>query len=199
MVVAAPDVNAPQARAAIAQLERQALATGLMHEPILVDVNQAGTVANIAIPVAGKGTDDPSNAALDALRDDIVPGTVGALPGAETGVTGLTAESRDFNDLLKSKAPIVFGFVLLFSFGLMLFAFRSIVIALKTIVLNLLSVAAAYGVLVLVFQHGWGKGFLNFESTAGIEPFLPIMLFVILFGLSMDYHVFILSRVRKEL
>ena len=197
VVVAAPDVNAPEARDAITQLERQALATGLMHEPILVDVNQAGTVANIAIPIAGKGTDDPSNAALDALRDDIVPGTVGALPGAETGVTGLTAESRDFNDLLKSTAPIVFGFVLLFSFGLMLFAFRSIVIALKAIVLNLLSVAAAYGVLVLVFQHGWGKGFLNFESTAGIEPFLPIMLFVILFGLSMDYHVFILSRVKE--
>ena len=79
----------------------------------------------------------------------------------------------------------------------MLFAFRSIVIALKSIVLNLLSVAAAYGVLVLVFQHGWGHGLLGFEPTAGIDPFMPIFLFVILFGLSMDYHVFILSRIKE--
>jgi uncharacterized membrane protein YdfJ with MMPL/SSD domain len=91
----------------------------------------------------------------------------------------------------------VFGFVLVFAFGLMLFAFRSIVIAAKSIILNLLSVAAAYGVLVLVFQHGWGKGLLDFEYTGSIEPFLPIMLFVILFGLSMDYHVFILSRIKE--
>ena len=84
-----------------------------------------------------------------------------------------------------------------FAFLLMLLAFRSIVIAVKAILLNLLSVAAAYGVLVLVFQHGWGKQLLGFEKTGGIVPFLPIFLFVILFGLSMDYHVFILSRVRE--
>jgi uncharacterized membrane protein YdfJ with MMPL/SSD domain len=198
VVVKAQDLNAPAARAATARLEEQALATGLMHRPIEVDVNPAGTVANIAIPIEGKGTDDASDAALDALRNTIVPATVGALPGAETGVTGLTAESRDFNDLLKSSTPIVFGFVLLFAFCLMLFAFRSIVIAFTSILLNLLSVAAAYGVLVLVFQHGWGKGFLGFESTAGVEPFLPILLFVILFGLSMDYHVFIISRIKER-
>ena len=89
------------------------------------------------------------------------------------------------------------AFVLLFAFVLMLFAFRSIVIAVKAIVLNLLSVAAAYGVLVLVFQHGVGKGLLGFSSTAGIDPVVPLLLFVILFGLSMDYHVFILSRIRE--
>ena len=91
----------------------------------------------------------------------------------------------------------MFGFVLLFAFLLMLITFRSIVIAAKTIVLNLLSVGAAYGILVLVFQHGWGKQVLGFEFTGGIDPFLPILLFVILFGLSMDYHVFVLSRVRE--
>ncbi len=91
----------------------------------------------------------------------------------------------------------MFGFVLLFAFLLMLITFRSIVIAAKTIVLNLLSVGAAYGILVLVFQHGWGKQVLGFEFTGGIDPFLPILLFVILFGLSMDYHVFILSRMRE--
>jgi putative drug exporter of the RND superfamily len=91
----------------------------------------------------------------------------------------------------------VFGFVLLFAFLLLLVSFRSIVIAAKAIVLNLLSVAAAYGVLVLVFQHGWGEGLLNFRSNGGIASWLPLFMFVILFGLSMDYHVFILSRVRE--
>jgi uncharacterized membrane protein YdfJ with MMPL/SSD domain len=197
VVVQAPDVTAPAVQEAIGQLEWRALASGRMHEPITVDVNDAGTVANIAIPVDGKGTDAASEAALATLRDDIVPHTVGALPNAEVGVTGFTAQSKDFNDKLASVAPLVFGFVLLLAFGLMLFAFRSLVIAVKAIVLNLLSIAAAYGVMVLVFQHGWGKGILGFESTAGIDAFLPIFMFVILFGLSMDYHVFILSRMRE--
>jgi RND superfamily putative drug exporter len=131
------------------------------------------------------------------LRDDIVPQTVGALPDAETGVTGLTAQWTDSTNEIKSKLPLVFVFVLLLTFVLMLFAFRSLVIAAKAIALNLLSVAAAYGVLVLVFQHGIGKSLLGFSSTAGIDPVIPLLLFVILFGLSMDYHVFILSRVRE--
>ena len=98
---------------------------------------------------------------------------------------------------MKSKLPLVVAFVLVFAFVLMLVAFRSLVIAAKAIVLNLLSVAAAYGVLVLVFQHGFGKGLLGFSSTAGIDPVVPLLLFVILFGLSMDYHVFVLSRIRE--
>jgi uncharacterized membrane protein YdfJ with MMPL/SSD domain len=184
-------------QAAIGQLRERALASGQMHEPITVDVNGARTVASIAIPIDGSGTDAASEAALATLRDDIVPATVGALPDAEVGVTGMTAQSKDFTDKLKSVAPLVFGFVLLLAFGLMLVAFRSLVIAAKAIVLNLISIAAAYGVMVLVFQHGLGKGILGFESTAGIDSFLPIFMFVILFGLSMDYHVFILSRVRE--
>jgi hypothetical protein len=98
---------------------------------------------------------------------------------------------------MTSNLPLVVGFVLVFAFALMLFAFRSPVIAAKAIVLNLLSVAAAYGVLVLVFQHGFGSGILGFSSTAGIDPVVPLLLFVILFGLSMDYHVFLLSRIRE--
>ena len=145
----------------------------------------------------GNGEDAVSDASLAALRDDIVPATVGALPDAETGVTGLTANWTDSTDEIKSKLPLVFAFVLLFAFVLMLVAFRSLVIAAKAIVLNLLSVAAAYGVLVLVFQHGIGKDFLGFSSTEGISPEIPLLLFVILFGLSMDYHVFILSRIRE--
>jgi uncharacterized membrane protein YdfJ with MMPL/SSD domain len=115
----------------------------------------------------------------------------------ESGVTGLTAEWKDQQHQMTSKLPLVVAFVLLFAFGLMLVAFRSIVVAIKAIVLNLLSVAAAFGVLVLVFQHGVGSGLLGFSSTAGIAPVVPLLLFVILFGLSMDYHVFIVSRIRE--
>jgi uncharacterized membrane protein YdfJ with MMPL/SSD domain len=197
VVVKASDIDAPAVQAAIAGLQKRALASDRLQGPITVDVNDARTVANIAIPIDGNGSDAASNASLATLRDDIVPATVGALPDVETGVTGFTAQSKDFGDKIKSVAPLVFGFVLLLAFALLLVAFRSLVIAIKAIILNLLSVAAAYGVLVLVFQHGWGKGFLDFESTAGIDSFLPIFLFVILFGLSMDYHVFILSRIRE--
>src|SRR6266568_4892523 len=197
VVVKAPDVNALAVRQAINRLERRALASGRAREPITIDKNGDGTIANITVPIEGRGTDAASNASLAILREKIVPETVGALPNTETGVTGLTAEWKDSQDQLKSKLPLVVAFVLLFAFGLMLVAFRSIVVAIKAIVLNLLSVAAAYGVLVLVFQHGVGKGLLGFSSTAGISPVVPLLLFVILFGLSMDYHVFIVSRIRE--
>jgi uncharacterized membrane protein YdfJ with MMPL/SSD domain len=196
-VIKAPNVDTPAVREAIGQLEWRALATGVMNQPIDVDINDAKTVATVSIPVEGSGTDSTSNSALAALRDDLVPPTLGAIPDAEVAVTGETAQAKDFNDQMKTVAPLVFAFVLLFAFVLMLVSFRSIVIAAKTIVLNLLSVGAAYGILVLVFQHGWGKQVLGFEFTGGIDPFLPILLFVILFGLSMDYHVFVLSRVRE--
>jgi uncharacterized membrane protein YdfJ with MMPL/SSD domain len=197
VVVKATDVNAPAAQAAIQELEKRALASGQMYEPITVEVNDDGTVANITVPMEGDGEDAASRAALATLRSDIVPATLGALPDAEAGVTGLTAQWVDSTNAIKSKLPLVFGFVLLLAFLVMLVAFRSLVIAAKAIVLNLLSVAAAYGVLVLVFQHGIGKDFLGFSSTEGIDPAIPLLLFVILFGLSMDYHVFILSRIRE--
>jgi RND superfamily putative drug exporter len=197
VVVKAPDVNSPEVRAAIDRLEQQALASGRMQEPVTVDVNQDGTVANVTIPIAGTGTDDQSVAALEALREEIVPNTVGRLADSETGVTGLSAQWKDQTDEMTSKLPLVVAFVLLFAFGLMLVAFRSLVVAAKAIALNLLSVAAAYGVLVIVFQHGFAKGLLGFSSTAGIDPVVPLLLFVILFGLSMDYHVLVLGRIRE--
>src|ERR671937_807473 len=168
---------------------------GAIVDPITVETNRDATVANITVPITGKGT-NAAQASLAALRD-IVPQTVGALPDAEAGVTGLTAEWRDSQDELKEKLPIVVGFVLLFAFGLLLVAFRSIVIPIKAIVLNLLSVGAAYGVLVLVYQHHWAEPILGFRSNGAIISWLPLFLFVVLFGLSMDYHVFILSRVRE--
>jgi uncharacterized membrane protein YdfJ with MMPL/SSD domain len=197
VVVKAPNVNAPAVRDAIERLERRARESGQMGEPITVEVNTDATVANITVPIAGTGTDPASNTALAELRDEIVPETVGALAGAEAGVTGLTAGWKDQGEQMKSTLPLVVAFVLLFAFGLMLVAFRSLVVAVKAIVLNLLSVAAAYGVLVLVFQHGVGKGLLGFSETSGIAPVVPLLLFVILFGLSMDYHVFVVSRIRE--
>jgi RND superfamily putative drug exporter len=198
VVVKAPDVTAPPVQAAIAELEQRALASGRAFEPITVAVNPDKTVAAITVPVAGNGTDAASNAAFRLLRNTLVPETVGALPGVEAGVTGLTAVWRDSADELRSNLLPVVTFVLLFAFVLVLVAFRSIVIALKAMVLNLLSVAAAYGVLVLVFQHGVGQDLLGVTSADGIEVVVPLLLFVILFGLSMDYHVFILSRIRES-
>jgi RND superfamily putative drug exporter len=197
--IVAVEANADAAgtKAAIAELKRQALASGQMRGPIDVDVNASHTVTRVTIPLEGNGTDKTSTAALETLRNTIVPRTVGTIEGASYAVTGATAASADANALLKHSAPLVFGFVLVFAFVLLLVSFRSVVIALKAIVLNLLSVGAAYGVLVAVFQYGWGEGILNFNSNGGIAFWLPIFMFVILFGLSMDYHVFILSRIRE--
>ena len=198
VVVKAADVQSPEVQAEIQELTGAAVGTAVMDQPVDVSINPEGTVAVVSIPVAGNGSNGPSNAALDALRDDIVPATVGSLDDAEVAVTGMTAQTRDFDSQMNTTAPLVFAFVLLLAFVLMLVTFRSLVIAGKAVLLNLLSVAAAYGVLVLVFQEGWGKSVLGFDATSGIDPFLPILLFVILFGLSMDYHVFILSRVRES-
>ena len=145
----------------------------------------------------GSGTDAASERSLEVLRSEVVPATVGKLAGAEVAVTGVTANSKDFLDATSSRAPLVFAFVLSLAFILLLVTFRSIVVPIKAIVLNLLSVGAAYGVLKLVFQDGHGEKLLDFQSVGGVAPVIPLFLFVILFGLSMDYHVFILSRVRE--
>jgi RND superfamily putative drug exporter len=196
-VVAVRSDDAQAAAAQIDELTRQALATGEIHEPIDVERSPDGSTYQVSMALAGEGTDAASDHALATLRDELIPATIGTLPNAEYGVTGGTAASRDFTDALKDKAPLVFGAVMLFAFAILLLAFRSIIVALKAIVLNLLSVAAAYGVMVAVFQWGWGENLLDFNSTGGIASWLPTFLFVILFGLSMDYHVFILSKVRE--
>jgi uncharacterized membrane protein YdfJ with MMPL/SSD domain len=196
-VVKAPSIDDPGVAAAIKELRRKALATGRVHKPITMTVNKARTVAQIELPIDGNGSDAASYAAVSALRYDVIPKTTGSLEGVESGITGSAAMSKDFNTAMHRAAPLVFAFVLAFAFLLLLVAFRSIVIAVKAIVLNLLSVAAAFGVLVLVFQHEWAKGILGFDYSGGVMAWLPVFLFVILFGLSMDYHVFILSRIRE--
>jgi RND superfamily putative drug exporter len=191
------DADSPALQAAVADLESAALASGKALEPISVEAAPSGNAVKVLIPLVGKGTDDVSNDALATLREEIIPATVGTVPGVEVAVSGATAASKDWNDKMKSTAPLVFAFVLAFAFILLLVTFRSIVVAAKAIVLNLLSVAAAYGLVVVVFQWGWGENLLDFQKTGGIASWLPMFLFVILFGLSMDYHVFILSRVRE--
>ena len=196
-VVKAADVTTPEVQGAIDDLQRQAIASGKLHKPVDVEVSDDKTVATVALAVDGTGTDAASEQSLAVLRDQVVPATVGQLDGAEVAVTGFTAGSKDFNDVMKSHLPIVFAFVLTLAFILLLVTFRSIVVPIKAIILNLLSVGAAYGILKLVFQDGRFEGFLDYESVGGITSWLPLFLFVILFGLSMDYHVFILSRIRE--
>jgi uncharacterized membrane protein YdfJ with MMPL/SSD domain len=197
VVVAADDVTSPRVRQGITELKRQALASGQMFEPISTEINPAHTVETISVSLQGDGSNGASVTALQTLRDRVIPATLGGLAGVDTAVTGETAGSHDFNEQMKSHAPLVFAFVLALCFVLLLLTFRSIVIPTKAVLLNLLSVGAAYGLLVLVFQHRWAEGLLGFHSNGAITSWLPLFLFVILFGLSMDYHVFILSRIKE--
>jgi RND superfamily putative drug exporter len=197
VVVKAQDVTVAPVQAAIEQLHDQALATGQLSEPSHIEISPDKTVAVVALSVKGSGTDAASERSLETLRSEVVPATVGRLPGAEVAVNGVSASSKDFNDAMLAHAPIVLAFVLGLAFILLLVTFRSIVVPIKAIVLNLLSVGAAFGILKLVFQDGHGERALDFQSVGGVAPVIPLFLFVILFGLSMDYHVFILSRVRE--
>ncbi len=196
-VIKADDVTAAPVQAAIQDLHDKALATGRLSEPSAVEISPDKTVAVVALSVQGSGTDAASERSLEVLRTEVVPATVGTLPGAEVAVTGITAGSNDFIEAMTAHLPLVFAFVLGLTFILLLVTFRSIVVPIKAILLNLLSVGSAYGILVLVFQDGHGEGVLNFESVGGIAPWIPLFLFVILFGLSMDYHVLVLSRIRE--
>jgi RND superfamily putative drug exporter len=197
VVVAAADVTAPRVQRAIGTLERRALASGQMFKPISTEINPEHTVETVSIPVAGNGDNGTSVAALKTLRDQVIPTSVGRVDGVEAAVTGETAGTHDFNEQMKSHAPLVFAFVLALCFLLLLVTFRSIVVPIKAVLLNLLSVGAAYGLLVLVFQHRFAEGILGFHSNGAITSWLPLFMFVILFGLSMDYHVFILSRIKE--
>ncbi len=197
VVVSADDVTSPEVEGAIRDLTSKAATRSLFEQPITTDVNPDQTVAEVDIPVSGDGTDGPSNQALAELREGLIPATIGKVPSATVAVTGYTAQSKDFNDTMRSHAPLVFAFVLTAAFLLLLVTFRSIVIPIKAILLNLLSVAAAYGVVVWIFQEGHLESLLNFESNGAITSWLPLFLFVVLFGLSMDYHVFILTRIRE--
>ncbi len=198
VVVKASNVSTPQFKAVYAEAKRRALATGVIKEPIRLVVNPSHTVARIDFPLAGKGQDATAVRALETLRAKVIPPALAALPpGTQAAVTGQTAGTHDFNQTMKQRAPYVFAVVLGLAFLLLLLTFRSIVIPIKAIILNLLSVAAAYGILVWIFQEGHLQGLLNFKSNGAVVTWLPLFLFTVLFGLSMDYHVLILSRVKE--
>src|SRR3954447_3206946 len=197
VVVESDHVRSGAAAAGIAALRERVSRSDAFLPGTEVDYSRDGTVAKVTVPTRGTGTDGPSMHALNELRDEIIPATVGRAADTSVNVSGDAANSADFANQLDSRLPLIFAFVFALAFGLMLVTFRSIVIPIKAIVLNLLSVGAAYGVLVLVFQQGHGESLLGFTSNGGVTNWLPLFLFVVLFGLSMDYHVFILSRVRE--
>ena len=187
-----------QVTAAIAALHGQVAGShGAIREPISTAMFGPGQVLVVSVPLAGSGTDATSNNALMTLREHALPATLGQVPGISYAVAGLTAGNHDFDAQLAKTVPWVFAFVLGLAFLLLMAAFRSVWIPALSIVLNLLSVGAAYGVMVLIFQDGRLEGPLGFTAYGGITAWLPLFMFVLLFGLSMDYHVFILSRIRE--
>ena len=192
VVVDAPDVEAPEIRAAVDSLMAQIEEGDAFLGPFDIRVSQDRSLLRISVPVAGNIDDEESIDAVKLLRDTII---LQAFAGADARVyvAGDTANSIDFTDRMYGSAPYVFLFVLGLSFLLMLVMFRSIVIPIKAIVLNLLSVAAVYGILVMVFQWGWGISLLGSEETGVIEAWLPLFLF----GLSMDYHMLVLNRIKE--
>jgi uncharacterized membrane protein YdfJ with MMPL/SSD domain len=198
IVVKARDVTTPAVARSIKRLETAAAGhPELFKGGATLQVSADRTVAKVSIPAAGTGIDATSHRVLDTLHDQLVPDAFAGAQGTTVLIGGAAAQTADFNKSLAAHTPLVFAFVLVAAFLLLLVTFRSLVIAVKAIVLNLLSVGAAYGVLVLVFQNGWGEKLLGFHSNGTIAAWLPLFLFVVLFGLSMDYHVFILSRVRE--
>jgi uncharacterized membrane protein YdfJ with MMPL/SSD domain len=198
VVVETGDAQRTDVREALSGFKtRTAERPELFPGPVAVVRSPDGSVLSASVPLAGDGSDRRSEAAVDALRGEIVPATFGALDGVEANVTGFTAGNADFSTVMEQRMPIVMAFVLAFAFMLLLVTFRSIVIAGKAIILNLLSVGAAYGVVVWIFQDGHLESLLGFQSNGAIASWLPMFLFVVLFGLSMDYHVFIISRIRE--
>ncbi|MET9451502.1 MMPL family transporter [Streptomyces cinerochromogenes] len=197
VVVRAKDVGAPEVRQALADFRKQAVASGASRGPVDIKLYDAQNVALVSVPLVGGSDMDRATQSLEKLRDEVRPATLGKVDGVQAPVTGQVAGNHDFNDQLMGSVVPVFVFVVVFAFLLMLLSFRSLTVAITSIVLNLLSVAAAYGILVAVFQHGWGASLVGAEGVGAIVTWLPLFLFVILFGLSMDYHVFVVSRIRE--
>jgi putative drug exporter of the RND superfamily len=190
------EVSSPDVKEAFGRLEEAVGAEPLFGAPVF-EANEAGTVARVSIPVAGDSNAKPAIDAVRHLRGDIVPRAFAGVD-ARVYVGGDTATELDYHDTVNFWLPLVFLFVLGLSFVLLTVAFRSIVVPAKAIVMNLLSVGAAYGVLVLVFQHGVGNELLGLSEAETIDAWVPLFLFAVLFGLSMDYQVFLLSRIRER-
>ncbi|MBX6342930.1 MAG: MMPL family transporter, partial [Thermomicrobiaceae bacterium] len=195
IVVDAP--RSDQTQAAIARLTAS-LGQQPIFGPVMgVQWNQAGNLALLQVPLRTDSSSPEAVQAVKTLRHDLIPASF-AGTGARVYVSGAPAFNTDFFGLIDESTPLVFAFVLGLSFLLLLLAFRSLVVPAKAILMNLLSVGATYGLMVLVFQKGYGHDLLGFQRTPTIEAWVPILLFSVLFGLSMDYHVFLLSRIREH-
>ncbi len=192
------DIGDPQVQAAIARLT-QSLAEdpAFPIPPEEAEVNPAGDLALLTLRFPGEVNSRAATEKMGTIRDVHVAEAFEGVP-AEVYVGGATAEAADFFNIVDMFTPIVFAFVLGSSFIILMLVFRSIVIPLKAIIMNLLSVGTAYGLLVIVFQHGVGRDFFGFQQAEVIDAWIPLFLFSILFGLSMDYHVFLLSRIRER-
>jgi RND superfamily putative drug exporter len=198
VVVTGSDLGGARVAAAVSALHGQVAATrGAIREPISTEMFGNDQVLIVSVPLAGDGTDATSNNALTVLRTTALPATLGKVPGISYAVGGQTAGNHDFDAQLTARIQWVFAFVLGLAFLLLCATFRSVYIPALSIILNLLSVGAAYGLMVLIFQDGHLQGLLGFTAYGGITTWLPLFMFVLLFGLSMDYHVFILSRIRE--
>jgi RND superfamily putative drug exporter len=197
VVVTGRDLTSPAVRHALADLARSASARGAIRPPVTSGSVGGGRALVVNVPLAGNGTNAVSDSALLMLRNDLLPATLGKVPGISYAVSGTTANNYDDIASLHSRTPLVLSVVAVLAFVLLLVAFRSLAIPLVSVGLNLLSVGAAYGLVTLIFQDGKLEGLLGFTSYGAIVPWIPLFMFVFLFGLSMDYHVFILSRIRE--
>jgi uncharacterized membrane protein YdfJ with MMPL/SSD domain len=195
-VVIDGDADSQAVRTGVERL-RERIATENLLGPAELETNRDGDLTVLTVPIQGDPLDEDAVDAVREVRNDDVPAAF-PNPAVEVLVGGDTAESIDESDTMNGWLPIVLGFVLGLSFALLTIAFRSLVVAAKAIAVNLLSVGAAYGLLVLVFQEGIGNELLGFPQVDTIEAWVPLFLFAVLFGLSMDYHVFLLSRIRER-
>ena len=197
-IVVDGDINSPGVQEAIGKLQASLMGDSrLLVPPIPPEVNSSGDLALLTVIIPGEPSSQAAVDVVSTIRDQYIPSAFGGVD-AEALVGGVTAEATDVFSIVETYTPIVFAFVLGFSFIILMLVFRSIVIPIKAVAMNLLSVGTAYGLLVLVFQKGVGTELLGFQHAEVIDVWIPLFLFSILFGLSMDYHVFLLSRIRER-
>jgi len=199
VAIKAPANQAPAVKAALADLVQRTKSDKLFAQDGLEEprVSKDGTVTVLEVATPYAGGSQQARDSLTKLRTELMPQTIGKVPGAEYAVGGFVAADVDYAAHTKAKLPLVIGFVLLLTLIVMMVTFRSVVVAVTAIGLNLLSAGAAYGVVTAVFQNTWAEGILDFRSNGAVVSWLPLFLFVVLFGLSMDYHVFVVSRIRE--
>ncbi len=199
IAVKAPAGKSAEVRAEFAELIQRTRGDRLFAADGLTkpETSKDGTVTRFSIATPYESGTGEAHQALTKLRNELVPQTVGTVDGAEYAVGGMVAADVDYAKHVREKLPLVIGFVLLLTFVVMTWTFRSVVVAVTAIGLNMLSAGAAYGLLTLVFENTWAEGILDFRSNGAVVSWLPLFLFVVLFGLSMDYHVFVVSRIRE--